>query len=353
MQNLNQKAVNEIIKSCFYLVQQGLDKTTKVYEGIVIAPSTNPTKWKIKYNGKIHEIRKYGEGTPKINNIVEVFVPQGNNSVAWFFVSEKGGAEQSSVVFTPSVSEDGVISWVNNGGLVNPSPVNIKGQPGDNGVDGKDGTSSYLYIRYSENADGTGMTESPTETSVYMGVCSSNSPTAPSNNKAYKWVKVEGKQGKQGIQGVQGIQGETGEQGIQGVQGEPGKQGVQGNPGKNATINGYEALTLAASGGLDGKQEGSTFYIDGSRLGKGGIRLSHIGAIDTWANDGSKFYSQVDVPDITPDIIPIVLPKWGTNQQIEQQAWNAIDKGIETFNGYVRFYASTEINTPLNFCVYY
>lgn len=36
----------------------------------------------------------------------------------------------SGATFTPSVSADGVISWTNDKGLDNPSPVNIKGSPG-------------------------------------------------------------------------------------------------------------------------------------------------------------------------------------------------------------------------------
>ena len=36
------------------------------------------------------------------------------------------------VTFTPSVSAEGVISWTNNGNKANPTPVNIKGQRGDN-----------------------------------------------------------------------------------------------------------------------------------------------------------------------------------------------------------------------------
>ena len=36
-------------------------------------------------------------------------------------------------IFTPSVSSEGVLSWSNNGGLVNPEPVNIKGAKGDKG----------------------------------------------------------------------------------------------------------------------------------------------------------------------------------------------------------------------------
>ena len=36
------------------------------------------------------------------------------------------------VTFTPSVSAEGVISWTNDGDRVNPTPINIKGQQGDN-----------------------------------------------------------------------------------------------------------------------------------------------------------------------------------------------------------------------------
>lgn len=38
--------------------------------------------------------------------------------------------------FTPSVSEDGVLSWTNDGGKTNPDPVNIKGPQGADGADG-------------------------------------------------------------------------------------------------------------------------------------------------------------------------------------------------------------------------
>lgn len=40
---------------------------------------------------------------------------------------------KNGTTFIPSVSDDGIISWTNDGGLSNPSPVNIKGTPGDPG----------------------------------------------------------------------------------------------------------------------------------------------------------------------------------------------------------------------------
>ena len=40
----------------------------------------------------------------------------------------------AGAVYTPSVSEQGVISWTNDGGLPNPTERNIKGEKGDDGV---------------------------------------------------------------------------------------------------------------------------------------------------------------------------------------------------------------------------
>ena len=45
----------------------------------------------------------------------------------------KGGT-----TFIPSVSNDGVISWTNDGGLSNPEPINIKGKDGYTPIRGVD-----------------------------------------------------------------------------------------------------------------------------------------------------------------------------------------------------------------------
>ena len=43
------------------------------------------------------------------------------------------------VTFTPSVSQEGIISWTNNGGLSNPTPIDIKGDKGEKGDKGDKG----------------------------------------------------------------------------------------------------------------------------------------------------------------------------------------------------------------------
>ena len=47
--------------------------------------------------------------------------------------------------FTPSVSDDGVLSWTNNGGLGNPQPVNIRGPQGVQGEQGRGFTILGYY----------------------------------------------------------------------------------------------------------------------------------------------------------------------------------------------------------------
>lgn len=93
-----------------------------------------------------------------------------------------GGAGEAGTTFTPSVSAAGVISWTNDGGLENPTPVNIKGPKGDQGP--------------------------------------------------------KGETGEKGETGAQGPQGEPGEKG------EPGAQGPQGEPGTDATVT-KAAITTA------------------------------------------------------------------------------------------------------------
>lgn len=79
---------------------------------------------------------------------------------------------QNGATFYPDVSADGIISWTNDRGLPNPTPVNIKGEKGD-----------------------------------------------------------KGDKGERGLQGVQGVQGERGAEGAKGDKGDKGDRGEQGQSG--------------------------------------------------------------------------------------------------------------------------
>ena len=63
---------------------------------------------------------------------------------------QTGPAGATGPYFTPSVDVNGDISWTNNGGLVNPTTVNIKGPQGTQGPAGASGTngkSAYAYAQ--------------------------------------------------------------------------------------------------------------------------------------------------------------------------------------------------------------
>ena len=52
-----------------------------------------------------------------------------------------GAKGANGTTFTPPVSSAGVLSWTNNGNLVNPTSVNIKGPKGDTGATGAPGAT--------------------------------------------------------------------------------------------------------------------------------------------------------------------------------------------------------------------
>lgn len=152
---------------------------------------------------------------------------------------------ENGATFTPSVSDDGVISWTNDRELENPPPVNIKGDKGDKGDQGERGLQGIQGIQGERGADG-----------------------------------AKGEKGDRGEQGVQGIQG------IQGVKGDPGKDGTNGKDGADGytPIKGTDYFTEAdkqelaeEAAKLVETTEGLWEKIDGEN----GIRLRGTGGVAT------------------------------------------------------------------------
>lgn len=86
-QNQNfDKVIEELIKGFSYIVKS-LKTSTQIYDGIVIS-NNNDGRWNIKYNGETHAVKLYGSKLPSVNSMVKVFVPQGNQNLSWFFVSD-------------------------------------------------------------------------------------------------------------------------------------------------------------------------------------------------------------------------------------------------------------------------
>lgn len=150
-----------------------------------------------------------------------------------------GPKGETGAHFTPSVSADGVISWTNDGGLANPSPVNIRGPKGEQG--------NGLTIR------GYYATLSALETAVpypQIGDVYGVGATAPYDIYVYSgggWVNNGP---------IQGAKGDPGEDGEPGKDGEPGAAGPNEittgtKVGFNGVVKGYNGYAAPAEQGID------------------------------------------------------------------------------------------------------
>ena len=71
-----------------------------------------------------------------------------------------------------------------------------------------------------------------------------------------------------------------------------------------------------------------------------------------WTSSGGQYYQQITLTEITSTQTPLVFPQWTTNITNEQASWNNL-LNIQTFDGYVRFYASAPTTTNVNFVLMY
>lgn len=75
----------------------------------------------------------------------------------------------------------------------------------DDGKDGQQGKTGYIWVKYSENSDGSNMTDDSTN-AVYMGIAYNKESQTESTNPAdYTWIKILGDDGEDGI-GISNIQ---------------------------------------------------------------------------------------------------------------------------------------------------
>ncbi|TQV76677.1 collagen-like protein [Aliikangiella marina] len=88
-----------------------------------------------------------------------------------------------------------------------PGPQGDQGPPGPQGIQGPPGANgdpTYIWMKYADDASGTGISDSPVG-KAYIGLAvNQTSPTESNNPNDYNWQKVEGEQGIQGPPGANG-----------------------------------------------------------------------------------------------------------------------------------------------------
>lgn len=122
-------------------------------------------------------------------------------------VESSAPPSDKDVIWIDTSDTNNIIWKVWNGSkwVAGPSgPQGIPGPPGEKGE------PLYTWLKYADDAQGNGMSDSP-DGKPYMGIAyNKQSPTESSNPKDYSWSKVEGPQGPLGPEGIPGPPGEDG-----------------------------------------------------------------------------------------------------------------------------------------------
>lgn len=93
-----------------------------------------------------------------------------------------------------------------------------KGDTGSTGATGAAGQTLYTWVKYSDNADGTGLYDVSNDNTQYMGIAvNKTSPTESTTKTDYTWSKIKGAKGDTGSTGATGSKGDKGDKGDNGV----------------------------------------------------------------------------------------------------------------------------------------
>ena len=202
---------------------------------------------------------------------------------------------------TKFLANDGTYREVNASG----SGTIIQGPKGDKGDQGIPGESSYLHIKYSENAIGYPMTDTP---STYIGIYVDFESDDSTDYTKYKWSRIKGLQGPQGDQGPSGAKGLQGDKGEKGDKGDRGPQGLQGPRGEQGPTGAQGPKGDKGDKGIQGEQgpEGP----QGPKGDKGDQGNDGFTPIITFNNEktemtvsGKTATNKVDFKKITEDVV--------------------------------------------------
>lgn len=84
-QEINQEALDALLSGVYYMCKSMVENTTLIYDGIITSKSADAQgKWTVKYNNKTHAIKPYGTIVPSFGKMVKIFIPQGNQALAFF-----------------------------------------------------------------------------------------------------------------------------------------------------------------------------------------------------------------------------------------------------------------------------
>lgn len=114
-------------------------------------------------------------------------------------VSYQSSIQTLTITASTSVASNGVVVIpvsVDNGAVTITKTFSFS--IAKTGATGSNGTSYFTYIRYSANANGSNMTDTPTSSTAYIGVYSGTSSSVPAYT-SFTWSKYQGDDGADAI----------------------------------------------------------------------------------------------------------------------------------------------------------
>lgn len=198
-----------------------------------------------------------------------------------------GGTGEDGGYYTPSVSEEGVLSWTASKPSMPAVPsANVQGPAGPAGPQGAVGPEGP------EGPQGETGAQGPQGSPGPQGEQGPEGPQGPKGEPGD--TGAQGPKGDPGPEGPQGPKGDPGEPGAQGPQGDPGAQGPEGpqgpkgDPGVGVPAGGTVGQVLAKSGAGDYETE---WQDPQGGSGSGGI--SYLGNTQTTLSGSITGTSQV------------------------------------------------------------
>jgi hypothetical protein len=137
--------------------------------------------------------------------------PNGETLYTWIRYSDNPDGSNMYAVPTASTLYIGIAA---NKPIQTPSAnpadyawMQFQGSSGSNGVPG---ATTYTWISYSDNSDGSSMYDVPTPSTEYIGIAVNKlTPTKSTDPLDYTWTQFKGNNGNNGIPGATGPNGET------------------------------------------------------------------------------------------------------------------------------------------------